>query len=209
MISAPSTRRRAIHCGRKGSGGPTFPALPVAVGEDLVAAVNGSQLFILNRYNGEMLSQIKIGGSPNAGPALSDKAAYVPIDTGAVLAYPLELLGDPAGESAASAKDMSAEQQTAAEAARRDNLRLNQESKRPGVCMSNGRACRPADPDSARARRGSGRLADGSRHRDRGPPRSPGHGRPARQVRDEDRRGHTGQARLPAAGSQGSPATWA
>ena len=124
-------------------GRPDFPTLPVAVGEDLVAAVNGSQLFILNRYNGEMLSQIKIGGSPNAGPALSDKAAYVPIDTGAVLAYPLELLGDPAGESAASAKDMSAEQQKAAEAARRDNLRLNQESKRPGVCMSNGRACVP------------------------------------------------------------------
>jgi outer membrane protein assembly factor BamB len=124
-------------------GRPDFPTLPVAVGEDLVALINGSQLFILNRYNGEMLSQTKIAGSPNAGPALSDKAAYVPIGTGAVLAYPLELLADPAGESGTSAKDMSAEQQKAAEATRRDNLRLNQEPKRPAVCQSNGQVCVP------------------------------------------------------------------
>ena len=126
--------------------------MPAAVGDDLVALVNGSQLYILNRYNGEMLYQAKIGGSPNAGPALSDKAVYIPITTGAVLAYRLEFLADPAqldlmanpkSESASGAKDMSAEQQKAAETARRDNLRLNQEYQRPAVCMSNGLACVP------------------------------------------------------------------
>ncbi len=124
-------------------GRPDFPTLPAAIGEDLVALVNGSQLFILNRYNGELLYQTKIGGSPNAGPALSDKVAYVPITTGAMLAYPLEVLAEPANDLGASAKDMSAEQQKAAESARRDNLRLNQEYRRPAVCQSNGRACVP------------------------------------------------------------------
>ena len=45
---------------------------------DLVATINGSTLYVLNRYTGDILYQTTINGAPGGGPALSSKRAYVP-----------------------------------------------------------------------------------------------------------------------------------
>ena len=125
----------------KAVGRPDFPSLPLAVNGDLLGTVNGSEIYVCNRYNGEVLYQNQLANSPNGGPALSGDMIYVPTDAGAVLAYRLESQADAASDLGASKKDMSDEEKSAAEAHRRANLRLRQDHNMPTTCQSNGRAC--------------------------------------------------------------------
>ncbi len=75
-------------------GQPNHPSLPPGVFRDLVATINGSTLFVMNRYTGDILYQTTVNGAPGGGPALSSKRAYVPMVSGMILAYRLEPLTD-------------------------------------------------------------------------------------------------------------------
>jgi outer membrane protein assembly factor BamB len=128
-------------------GQPSHPTLaPTACG-DLVAAINGSTLFVLNRYTGDILYQKLIDGAPGGGPALSTKRVYVPLVTGMIEAYRLEPITDPTkelGKLNLRAADMSDDEKKEAakqaEEERRENIRIRQDYIPPLACSSTGRA---------------------------------------------------------------------
>ncbi len=144
----------SVEVGRRG-----HPSLRPATNADMVAVVNGSNLFVLNRHQGKVLWQQAIPGAPGAGPALSDMRVYVPSTDGLILAYRLKPVTDPAEElgliegkaSATADKGTGANKETNKERGseavakelemrRRHGLRLQQERIPPLACQSFGRA---------------------------------------------------------------------
>jgi outer membrane protein assembly factor BamB len=131
-------------------GQPNHPSLPPSASRDLVATINGSTLFVLNRYTGDILYQTTIDGAPGGGPGLSNKRAYVPMVTGMILAYRLEPVVDAAkelGKLNVHAPDMTdeekKEQAKKDEEERRENIRIRQEYVPPLACSSTGRGLVP------------------------------------------------------------------
>ncbi len=122
-------------------GRPDHPSLTPGVGKDLLAMLNGSRLYICNRYNGDLLYEVQVDGAPGAGPALSEKRVYVPMVSGLIMAYRVEPLTDPLKELGHSTqKKLSPEEIEQEEADRRENLRLDQQYAAPLVCQSLGKA---------------------------------------------------------------------
>ena len=66
------------------------PSLAPSANGELVAVINGSTLYIVNRFTGKLLWKSQIDGAPGAGPELSDWRAYVALTDGQLLAYRLE-----------------------------------------------------------------------------------------------------------------------
>ena len=131
-------------------GQPNHPSLPPGACRDLVATINGSTLFVMNRYTGDILYQTLVNGAPGGGPALSSKRAYVPMVNGMVLAYRLEPITDAAkelGKIDPHAADMSDDEKKEAakkaEEERRENIRIRQDYIPPLACNSSGRALVP------------------------------------------------------------------
>ncbi len=58
--------------------------------ERYVAAVNGSSLYVLDRANGDVLWQRRLGGAPGAGPAVSETHAFTPMVDGTIEGYALD-----------------------------------------------------------------------------------------------------------------------
>lgn len=111
-----------------------------AANDNYVAAVNGSNLFVLNRFNGKLLWQTEVNGAPGAGPALSSERVYVPNTAGLIYAFRLKPVQDPSQELGKQIKETkSAERVAAEEAERRQSLRINQEYTAPLACQSAGR----------------------------------------------------------------------
>ncbi|MGO9108117.1 MAG: PQQ-binding-like beta-propeller repeat protein [Thermoguttaceae bacterium] len=122
------------------------PSLPPAASRDLVATINGSTLYVLNRYSGDILYQTAVDGAPGGGPGLSSKRAYVPMVSGMMLAYRLEPVADAAkelGKIDPHAADMSEDERKEAakkaEEERRENIRIRQDYVPPLACSSTGR----------------------------------------------------------------------
>jgi outer membrane protein assembly factor BamB len=69
---------------------PDHPSMPPDVRGDLLATINGSRLFLVNRKTGELLCQKDIKDAPGGGPALSAKRIFVPITTGLIISYCIE-----------------------------------------------------------------------------------------------------------------------
>ena len=131
-------------------GQPSHPSLPPAACRDLVATINGSTLFVMNRYTGDILYQTTVSGAPGGGPALSSKRAYVPMVNGMIVAYRLEPVTDPAKElgkidphAAEMSDDEKKEAAKKAEEERRENIRIRQDYVPPLACSSAGRALVP------------------------------------------------------------------
>ena len=124
-------------------GRPNHPSLKPGVAGDLVSVVNGSRLYVCNRYNGDLLYETRIEGAPAAGPGMSDIRAYVPLINGIVLTYQLDPLTDPLKELGKVPRNLTEEQAAAIEADRRENLRLRQEFIPPLACQSIGRVLQP------------------------------------------------------------------
>ncbi len=76
-------------------GKPGYPDMPVDASGDYVAVINGSTLYILNRYDGKLLWEKPLEGSPGAGPGLSDQQVYIPLIDGLVYTYPLKPVARP------------------------------------------------------------------------------------------------------------------
>jgi hypothetical protein len=121
------------------------PSLTPGVYHDLLATINGSRLYVLNRYTGDVLYETQVNGAPGAGAALSAKRAYVPLVGGMIIAYRIEPMTDPLRElGKLNKKEMTDEERKAAEKAaeeeRRQNIRINQDYVPPLDCQSPGRA---------------------------------------------------------------------
>ena len=80
-------------------GTPGHVSTAIGLNRDLLAALNGSRLYVLNRLTGEVLLEKNIDGAPGAGPALSAKHVYIPMTTGMILAYRLDPPEKPKGEA--------------------------------------------------------------------------------------------------------------
>ncbi|HUT10423.1 MAG TPA: PQQ-binding-like beta-propeller repeat protein [Thermoguttaceae bacterium] len=121
-------------------GRPDHPSMTPGLGRDLLAVVNGSRLYVVNRYNGDLLYEVQVGGAPGAGAAVSKKRAYVPMVDGMVMAYRLEPLTDPSRELGTAKKVLTEKEKAETEEDRRENLRLSQEYIPPLSCRSFGKA---------------------------------------------------------------------
>ncbi len=60
------------------------------VNEDLLAVINGSTLFVVDRRNGKLKYERELAGAPGAGPALSKKRLYVGMVDGLLQGFNLE-----------------------------------------------------------------------------------------------------------------------
>lgn len=127
----------AEQVGRRG-----HPSFASVANEYFVAVVNGSYLYVLNRENGKLLWKNQLEGTPGAGAAMSQRRVYVPMISGLVVSYVLEPMKDPLEELGLirEQQELSPEEEEAAEAERRESIRLSQEYVPPLACQSYGRA---------------------------------------------------------------------
>lgn len=114
-------------------GRPNHPSMTPDARGGLLAVVNGSRLYLVDRLNGKLLHEIAIKDAPGAGPALSSKRVYVPMVSGMVVAYPLSMIEEPKRESAKQEKNAEDEEETSPELDRKV-------SDPPMLCRSYGRA---------------------------------------------------------------------
>ena len=115
-------------------------ALAPAANDHLVAVVNGSHLYALNRFNGKLLWQSDIDGVPGAGPAMSSQRIYVPTTSGMIYAYRLKVTQNAAREMSKQAAGKTPQPDVANLAKRSESLRLEQQSVPPLTCQVAGRA---------------------------------------------------------------------
>jgi outer membrane protein assembly factor BamB len=121
-------------------GDHAYPTFAPAANPRLVALINGSMLYVLNRFNGKQLWKMRLQGSPSAGPALSFQRVYAPLSDGMIVSYelkPEEPLKD--REKAIQETSPTPEQTAAREAEQRDSLRLKQDKEPPLTCRGPGR----------------------------------------------------------------------
>jgi outer membrane protein assembly factor BamB len=70
------------------------PSMPLGVGGDMLAVVNGSRLYVANRHTGDILYEHNVDGAPGGGPGVNDRRVYVPMTTGMIAAYRVDLVSD-------------------------------------------------------------------------------------------------------------------
>jgi outer membrane protein assembly factor BamB len=71
-------------------GSPLYPSLGPAANDTIVAVINGSTLYLMDRKSGRILSDRRVEGVPSAAPALSNEFVFVSTFTGKVEGYPLD-----------------------------------------------------------------------------------------------------------------------
>ncbi len=110
----------------------------------LLATINGSQLYVLNRVTGEILLEKETPHAPGAGPALSTQRTYVPMLTGVIAAYRLEPATDALTDADAPEKEPDATEGSDAaappDAERAGTFRLREDVPPPLLCQSHGKA---------------------------------------------------------------------
>lgn len=118
-------------------GQPNHPSMPPDAKGDLLAAVNGSRLYIVNRFTGALLGQKEIRDAPGGGPALSSKRVYVPIVTGLIVSYHLNAI---INAKTPSDKTDGKAGKTESDAIGKEISRKAQKDSAPVYCQSFGRA---------------------------------------------------------------------
>jgi hypothetical protein len=78
-------------------GSPSYPTSEATMNDDFVAACNGSTLYVFQASNGELVWKRAVGGSPGAGPAMTDNLIYQPMVNGLIEVYYLDEPKRPAG----------------------------------------------------------------------------------------------------------------
>ena len=58
---------------------PQHPSMTPGAGRDLLAVVNGSRLYVLNRFNGDLLYEKELSGSPGGGAGPERQAGLRPL----------------------------------------------------------------------------------------------------------------------------------
>ncbi len=129
---------RPIWDSAKQIGNPKHPSLDPDVGGNLVAVVNGSRLYLLNRWTGDVLWERLVDGAVGAGAALSERSVYVTLVNGMVIAYPIKYATESASNGSARAKPVEGQEPPAPPS--REDLRLVQRPAPPLSCYSNGRS---------------------------------------------------------------------
>lgn len=71
-------------------GNSEYPSLGPATNDQLVALVNGSTLYVLDREDGRPVAEWRLSGAPGAGPAVSKDFVFVPMLNGRIEGFPLD-----------------------------------------------------------------------------------------------------------------------
>jgi outer membrane protein assembly factor BamB len=119
-------------------GRPEHPSLTPGVGRNLLAIINGSRLYVVNRFDGKILLETNIDAAPGAGPAVSDQRVFVPTVMGMLLSYRVEEVSDPLKE-AIKETPVSPEDFDKQKTEDRQSIHLSQQAIRPLTCQSKGR----------------------------------------------------------------------
>lgn len=118
-------------------GEPRHPSMTPGADRDWLAVVNGTRLYVLNRFNGDLLYRKDLSETPGAGAALSAQRVYVPLRSGLIVAYRLEPPIDPAQEDK---MDLPSAEPPMSETERREKLQLRADLYDPLFCQSYGHA---------------------------------------------------------------------
>ncbi len=118
---------------------PEHPSMIPGVGRNLLAVVNGSRLYVADRFNGKILLETDIDGAPGAGPAVSDQRVYVPMVKGMILSYRAEQLADPLKKRDEKEASLLADESSAPKPEDRGEIRLSQQYIKPLSCQSKGK----------------------------------------------------------------------
>ncbi len=121
-------------------GRPEHPSMTPGVGRSLLAIINGSRLYVANRFNGKILLETDIDGAPGAGPAVSDERVFVPTVKGLLLCYRVEQLADPLKKGNDKEALLLSDGTSAPKAEDGRDIRLSQRSTKPISCQSKGKA---------------------------------------------------------------------
>ena len=118
---------------------PKHPSMPPDAKGDNLAIINGSSLYVVNRFTGDAVYEKEIRDAPGGGPALSAERAYVPIVTGLVIAYNVKSAADATGARGMTSTNSAGASHAQAEA---DQPRDDAAKKfvAPLYCQSFGRA---------------------------------------------------------------------
>jgi outer membrane protein assembly factor BamB len=123
-------------------GRPQHLTMTPGANRDLLAVINGSRLYVLNRQDGDVLLERELSSTPGAGAALSATRVYVPLRNGLIVAYRLEPPPEPGQESGGNGnkKNPAPEAPAPSEPNRSQSLRLRQDLLQPAFCQSYGQA---------------------------------------------------------------------
>ncbi len=106
----------------------------------MLAVVNGSRLYVVNRFNGDLLYEKSCKYAPGAGAALSSKHAYVPSLEGLLGAYRVEAADGTTMKPDKAESELTTPAKPQSEAERRHNVSVKQKAPAPVFCQSFGRA---------------------------------------------------------------------
>ena len=116
-------------------GHPDYPTMPVGANRELVAVINGTTIYVMDRANGRLLWKARVNGVPAAGVVMSDRRAFVPMLNGQVVAYRLkkqeskeDAVKPAAKQEVAAAETVAATDEPSAEAGKQEEGK-----KEPGV----------------------------------------------------------------------------
>jgi outer membrane protein assembly factor BamB len=112
------------------------PSLSLDAHGDLLAVVNGSRLYVANRFRGDVVYEKEVENAPGAGAALSAQRVYVPCVGGLLIVYRF----DPsvAAPPAAANKTPTGTSTAAAETLRLPDTSMDPRYVVPQVCHSGG-----------------------------------------------------------------------
>jgi outer membrane protein assembly factor BamB len=121
-------------------GSPDHPSMAPDAKGDMLVVVNGSQLYVVNRFNGNLLYEKKCKYPPGAGAAISSKRAYVPSVEGLLGAYLVEAADTATKKLDNAENDLTSPAKSQSETERRQGVRVKQASPAPVFCQSFGRS---------------------------------------------------------------------
>ena len=107
--------------------------------KNYVAVMNGSTIYVYNRFNGKLLWTGEADVIPGAGPGVSESRVYIPGTNGRMQSYPLRLVGDPITELGKDENTLTPEEREQLEIERRDSLRILDQYVEPINAQSIGR----------------------------------------------------------------------
>ena len=113
--------------------------LQMDASKNYVATINGSTIYVYNRFNGKLLWNGDVDIVPSAGPVVSDSRVYIPGINGRVQSFALRLITDSLKEFGKDEKTLTPEEREQLEVERRDSLRIDDQYVEPLNCQSIGR----------------------------------------------------------------------
>ncbi len=119
-------------------GSPEHPSMAPDAKGDMLAVVNGTRLYLVNRFNGDLLYEKTCKYPPGAGAALSSKHVYVPSVEGLLGAYQVEP-ADATKKLDKADSELGLSEKPQSEAERRQSVRVKQKTPAPVFCQSFGR----------------------------------------------------------------------